>query len=46
MEIFFHSQIGFLDAHDSYYMAIAYIHYVFFPSFRFNLILKKLFFII
>jgi hypothetical protein len=36
MESFFHSQTGFLDAHDSYYMAIVYTHYVFFPSFQFN----------
>jgi len=35
-ESFFHSQIGFLDAHGSYCMATVYIHYVFFPSFQFN----------
>jgi hypothetical protein len=36
MESFFHSQTGFLDAHGGYYMAIVYIHYLFFPSFQFN----------
>jgi hypothetical protein len=36
MESFFHSQKGFLDAHDGYYMATIYIHYTFFHSFQFN----------
>ncbi len=36
-ESFFHSQIGFLDAHDDYYKATVYIHYVFFPSLQFNI---------
>ncbi len=35
-ESFLYSQIGFLDAHDGYYMATVYIHYVFFRSFQFN----------
>ncbi len=30
MDSFLHSQIGFLDAHGNYYMAIVYIHYIFF----------------
>ncbi len=32
----FHGQTGFLNAHDSFYTTIVYIHYVFFPSFQFN----------
>jgi hypothetical protein len=46
MENFLHNQTAFLDAHDDYYTAIVYIHYVFFPSFRYNLILEKLFFVV
>jgi len=35
---FFHSQIGFLDVHGSYYTTIVYIHYIFYFIFWFNLI--------
>jgi hypothetical protein len=45
MESFFNSQTKFLDVHGGYYTATIYIHYIFFPSFRFNLIIEKLFFI-
>jgi hypothetical protein len=45
MESFLHNQTRFLDAHGGYYTATIYIHYIFFPSFLFNLIIKKLFFV-
>jgi hypothetical protein len=39
---FFHSHTGFLDAHNNYYMATIYIHYIFFLSLQFSY--KKTFF--
>ncbi len=42
-ESFLHSQNGFIDVHNGYYTATAYIHYIFFPSFQFNLILDFFF---
>jgi hypothetical protein len=44
MDSFLHSRIGFLDVHDSYYTATVDVHYIFFPSFLFNLILEKIVF--